>query len=116
LVIDFPDGVPWLTLMGHAALYGIMGLAVAQVIHARGAQNRSAAIYAFVVLLALWQLWPVVALTGSQLGTSALVGATLLVALVTVTLFGRIRTIGALLLLPATVWLAVAAYRAFHPL
>ena len=100
--------------MGHAALYTIMGLAVAQVIHARGAQNRSAAIYAFVVLLALWQIWPVMALTSSPLGISALVGATLLMALITITLFGRIRTTGALLLLPAALWLAVAASRAFH--
>jgi tryptophan-rich sensory protein len=107
-------GVVWQKLAAQAALYMMMGLAVAHVIHARGARFRSAAIAAFILLVALTFLWPLAVSLKMEMAMT-LAGSTLLVAVVTFALFARIRLGGALLLAPCVACIAISGYAAHAP-
>lgn len=102
----------WPKLAAQAALYLVMGLAVAHVIDARGARYRGAAIIAFAMLVALTLLWPLALRGGMEFSSSVLIGATFLVAAVTLALFARVRLGGAVLLALAVTWIATAGYAA----
>jgi tryptophan-rich sensory protein len=108
LAAGIPGGTASPKLAAQAALYLIMGLAVAQVIDARGARFRRAAIKAFAVLVTLTLLQPVMLRGEMEFASSAVIGATLALAMVTVVLFARVRLGGALLLATAVAWMISA--------
>lgn len=106
-----PDFMPpaWVFPVAWSALYTLMALALAMVIHARGARGRGLAITVFLVQLALNLAWSPLFFRAHQVGPAlALIALlTLLVAIATA-LFWRIRRAAGLLLLPYLCWLAFA--------
>lgn len=90
------------------AVYIAIGVALAMTLHARGARGRGLAVGLFVLQFALHLIWPVLFFGAHNL-TGALIDliAALLIAAATAVLFGRIRTVAALLMLPYIVWLGV---------
>jgi tryptophan-rich sensory protein len=97
----------------QAGLYLLLGLAVSQVIEARGARFRGAAVTAFAILVALASLWPLALRPGAEFAPFLLIGTTFVAAVVTFVLFARIRLGGALLLAPMMTWIAIAGYAAY---
>ena len=96
-------GIVW------SVLYVMMGVALAMVVAARGAQWRGAAIAAFVVQLVLNLAWTPVFFAGHQITGGLVVIAVLDVAvLVTIVLFARIRPAAAWLLAPYLAWVLFA--------
>lgn len=108
-----PDLIPpgWAFAVAWSVLYVLMALALAVVLHARGAKGRGIAIAAFLLQLALNLLWSPLFFRAHQVG-QALVLIVALLALVAVTtaLFWRVRRGAGLLLLPYLCWLAFASY------
>ncbi|HKY81521.1 MAG TPA: TspO/MBR family protein [Sphingobium sp.] len=108
-----PDLMPpgWAFGFAWTLLYILMALALAIVIHARGAKGRGIAILLFVVQFALNLVWSPLFFRAHQVD-NALVLILVLLALVgaTAALFWRIRRVAGLLLLPYLAWLAFAAY------
>lgn len=108
-----PDAMPLAEIMSAAwgIVYVLMGLAIAMVLHARGAQLRLVAILAFLVLLAGNLAWLPVLFGMHKVGLAfyLLVG-TVLVALITALLFWAVRKTAALLMLPCLVWLGFTAF------
>lgn len=104
-----PEG--WVFGVAWTILYILMALALAIVIHARGAKGRGVAILLFLVQLVLNLLWSPLFFRAHQVG-NALVLIVLLFIIVAVTaaLFWRIRRVAGLLLLPYLAWLAFASY------
>jgi len=96
-------------------LYILMGLALAIVLHARGARLRGLAITLFLVQLALNLLWSPLFFRAHQVGNAlVLILAILLTATATAALFQRIRRAAGLLMLPYLLWLCFAAYLNFE--
>jgi translocator protein len=102
-----PEG--WVFGAAWTLLYVLMGLALAMVLHARGARGRGLAIGLFVAQLLLNYAWSPIFFGMHQVGT-ALVVIILMLALATATtvLFARIRKTAALLMLPYLAWLCFA--------
>ena len=107
-----PDFMPPGGAFGAAwtILYVLMALALAMVIHARGAKGRGVAILLFLVQLALNLVWSPLFFRAHQV-ENALVLLLVLVATVAVTtlIFWRIRRPAGLLMLPYLAWLVFAA-------
>jgi benzodiazapine receptor len=110
-------------LMPPAAAFGIvwtilyigMALALAIVLHARGARMRGLAVALFLVQLAMNLLWSPLFFRAHQVGNALiLIVAMLLIAALTSALFWRIRRAAGLLMLPYLIWLAFAAYLNFE--
>ena len=102
-------GVAW------TILYIAMALALAIVLHARGAKGRGTAIALFVVQFVLNLAWSPLFFRAHQVG-SALVLILVLIVLVAITtwLFSRIRRVAGWLLLPYLAWLAFASFLNFE--
>ncbi len=103
----------WRTLWylhSQPPLFNLMiGLALAMILHARGARGRGMAIALFVVQLVLNLAWTPLFFGAHHIwGALADLIALLLVAIVTTLLFGRIRTMAAWLMLPYLLWIAFA--------
>lgn len=95
--------------LAWAALYVLMGLALAMVASARGAHWRAAALAAFAVQLALSLAWPPLFFGARQIVAALALLVALDVALVvTIVLFRHVRPVAALLLLPCLAWLLFA--------
>ena len=107
-----PDFMPpgWAFGVAWTILYILMGLALAIVIHARGARGRGLAITLFLVQLLLNLTWSPLFFRAHQVD-NALVLIQLLFVLVAVTtfVFWRIRQMAGLLLLPYLAWLGFAS-------
>ncbi|HJT38725.1 MAG TPA: TspO/MBR family protein [Sphingobium sp.] len=108
-----PDLMPpgWAFGVAWTILYIFMGLALAIIIHARGARGRGLAVGLFLVQLLLNLLWSPLFFRAHQVD-NALGLILMLFALVAVTalLFWRIRRGAGLLLLPYLAWLAFASF------
>ena len=108
-----PDLMPpgWAFGVAWTMLYIFMGLALAIIIHARGARGRGLAVGLFLVQLLLNLLWSPLFFRAHQVD-NALGLILMLFALVAVTalLFWRIRRGAGLLLLPYLAWLAFASF------
>jgi tryptophan-rich sensory protein len=90
-------------------LYILMGIALAMVASARGAQWRVAALAVFAVQFVLNLAWSPLFFGGHQLLAALILIVVLDVAVVaTVALFFRIRPVAAALLLPYLAWLLFA--------
>jgi tryptophan-rich sensory protein len=102
---DWVFGVVWTTL------YVMLGLAVAMILHARGSRLRGLAILLFVAQLALNLIWSPMFFGAHQVEPALItIIAILIVAAVTAWLFGRIRPVAGLLLVPYLLWLSYATY------
>lgn len=97
-------GIVW------TALYVLMGLALAMVCAAWGARRRSAAIGAFVVQLVVNLAWSPVFFGAHEIRLGFYVIVALVVLLlVTIWLFWKVRRTAALLLLPYLAWVVFAS-------
>lgn len=99
----------WVFPVAWGLIYALMGLALAMILHARGARLRGLAIGLFVPQLLANLVWAPL-FFGAHLVTWALV---LLVVMFVLTLattiaFGRIRTAAAWLMVPYLAWLCFA--------
>jgi len=108
-----PEAMPPGAAFGIAwtILYILIGLALAMVLHARGAKGRGLAIGLFVAQLALNYLWSPVFFAAHQ-PRAALVLILLMIVLAAAaaTQFARIRKAAGLLMLPYLAWLCFAAF------
>ncbi len=92
-------------------LYVLVGVALAIILHARGARGRGLAISVFVAQLLLNYAWSPVFFAMHQTRIAlALIVAMLVLAVVTAVLFARIRRAAGLLMIPYIAWLAFAGY------
>ncbi|MET0250491.1 MAG: TspO/MBR family protein [Sphingobium sp.] len=111
--LDKPALMPpgWAFGAAWTVLYVAMGLALAMVLHARGARLRRQAVILFAVQLFLNLCWSPLFFRAHQV-SAALVLLLVLLGLVVVTaiLFWRIRRMAGLLLLPYIAWLCFAGY------
>ena len=95
-------------------LYLMIALALAVILHARGAKGRGLAITLFLVQLVCTFVWSPL-FFGAHEATLAFYLIVVILALgaVTTMLFARIRTMAAWLMLPYLLWLAFASTLAF---
>ena len=92
-------------------LYVLLGLALALILHARGARGRPAAIAFFLVQLALNYAWSPIFFGAHQVGAALIVIVAMFVlAAITALLFTRIRRLAGLLMVPYLAWLLFAAF------
>jgi translocator protein len=103
-----PEG--WIFPVAWTILYTLQGVALAMILHARGASGRGLAIGLFAAQLILNLAWSPI-FFGLHRVTTAMVVILLMLALAATAtwLFARIRKAAALLMLPYLGWLAFAA-------
>ncbi|MDX3901649.1 MAG: tryptophan-rich sensory protein [Sphingobium sp.] len=105
----------WAFGFAWTVLYILMALALAIILHARGARLRRLAIALFLVQLLLNLLWSPLFFRAHQVDDALiLLVVLLLVVLVTTALFWRIRMLAGLMLLPYIAWLAFAAFLTYE--
>jgi tryptophan-rich sensory protein len=107
-----PDFMPpgWLFGVVWTILYVLLGLALAVLLHARGAQGRGRAIGLFLVQLLLNYAWSPVFFAWHRIDWALmLIAAMIVLTLAVVVLLWRIRRSAALLMLPYLAWIAFAA-------
>lgn len=101
----------WVFGAAWTALYVLMALALAMVLHARGAKGRGIAIALFLVQLILNLSWSPLFFRAHQINNALiLIGAIFILVAITAVLFWRIRRAAGLLLLPYLAWLAFASW------
>jgi tryptophan-rich sensory protein len=106
-----PDNMPpeWAFPVAWTVIYVLMGLALAMIINARGSTLRGPALVLFAVQMAANLAWSPIFFGMHQIMTALIVlGVLGGLVLITVLLFGRIRTGAALLLLPYLAWVCYA--------
>jgi benzodiazapine receptor len=111
-----PDLTPpgWVFATVWPTLYLLMGLALAIVIHARGARGRGLAIMLFIVQLVCNFAWSPLFFAAHEATLAFyLLLVILVLATVTAVLFGRIRALAAWLMVPYLVWLGFASGLAY---
>lgn len=112
-----PDAMPpgWAFGAAWTTLYILLGLALALVLHARGAHGRGKAIGLFLVQLALNYAWSPLFFAFHEVRTALMViVAMFVIASATAWAFGRIRKLAGLLMLPYLAWLLFAAWLTFQ--
>lgn len=112
-----PDITPpgWLFGVAWTTLYILLGLAIAVVLHARGARGRGPAITLFVVQLALNLVWSPLFFGAHQVTLGFWLIVTILVlAIATTFAFGRVRSLAAWLMVPYLLWLSFASILNFQ--
>ncbi|OHC93127.1 MAG: CrtK protein [Sphingomonadales bacterium GWF1_63_6] len=101
----------WLFGVAWTILYVLMALALAIVLHARGAKGRGPAIALFLLQLLMNLAWSPLFFRAHQVGSALmLIVALFIVVAITTWLFGRVRRVAGLLLLPYLAWLAFASF------
>jgi tryptophan-rich sensory protein len=111
--LEKPEAMPpaWVFPIAWTILYVLLGLALAMILHARGARGRGVAIAVFVVQLLVNYAWSPLFFGMHQVRAAlVLIGPMLVLSIVAAWLFGRIRRTAGLLLIPYIAWLAVAGY------
>ncbi len=112
-----PELMPpgWAFGAAWTLLYALIGLAIAMILHARGARLRTPAVVLFVAQLALNLAWSPLFFAAHQVTAAYwLILAMLALAAATTVLFARIRPVAALLMLPYLAWLCFASYLNFE--
>jgi tryptophan-rich sensory protein len=110
--LDKPVFMPsgWIFGAAWTILYILLGVALAMLLHARGARWRGAAIALFVPLLLATFAWPLAFFAFHQVGTAfLLLGAMIAMTLALVVLLWRIRRGAAVLMMVFLAWLGFAA-------
>lgn len=108
-----PDAMPPGAVFGIAwtILYILLGLSLAIILHARGAQGRGFALSLFAAQLLLNYSWSPIFFALHQVRMAlAVIIAMILLSFVTAYLFGRIRRAAGLLMIPYLAWLCFAAF------
>ena len=111
-----PDFMPpgWLFGVAWTILYILLGVALAILLHARGAQRRGPAIGLFLLQLALNYAWSPVFFAWHRIDWALmLIGAMIVLTLALILLLWPIRRSAALLLLPYLAWIGFAAALTF---
>lgn len=101
---DAAFGIVW------PVLYVLEGLAIAVILHARGAKGRGLAVGAFVVQFVATLAWSPLFFAAHKIGPAfwLIIGCVILAG-ITIVLFSRVRKSAALLLMPYLAWLIFAA-------
>ena len=100
----------WVFGVAWTILYILLGLALAWLLHARGARWRGVAIGLFLVQLAMNFAWSPLFFGWHQVGWAlALIGAMIVLSVPLIVLLWGIRRVAALLFLPYLAWLCFAA-------
>ncbi|MEA3051794.1 MAG: translocator protein [Sphingomonadales bacterium] len=100
----------WVFGAAWTILYILLGLALALILHARGARGRGPALALFVLQLLLNYAWSPLFFAYHEVGTAFwTIFAMILLSAATAILFGRIRRTAGLLILPYLAWLGFAA-------
>ena len=90
-------------------LYILLGIALAMLLHARGARGRGAAIVLFIGQLVINYAWSPMFFAFHEVGLAlAMIAVMVLLTIALIVLLWRIRTVAALLLLPYLAWLLFA--------
>ena len=106
---DMPPA--WAFPAAWTAIYVLMGLALAMIIHARGSRLRAPAIVMFALQLIVNLAWTPLFFGAHQVEWSLIAIAVMFVlALLTTILFARIRVGAALLMVPYLAWICFAGY------
>ena len=108
-----PEAMPpgWAFGLVWPILYILLGLALAMVLHARGARGRGLAVALFLLQLILNYAWSPLFFAWHEVGAALwLIIAIIAITAVVATLFWRIRRAAALLLVPYLAWLGFAAW------
>lgn len=109
----FPPG--WLFPVAWSALYILVGIALAMILHARGATGRSRAITLFAAQILLNLAWTPVFFAAHQVTIALwLIIAILVLAIATTFAFGPIRKAAAWLMVPYLCWLSFATLLAWE--
>lgn len=105
----------WVFPLAWTILYALLGVALAMILHARGARGRGLALSLFFAQLLLNFAWSPI-FFGLHQVTTALIVIVLMLALAAATaiLFARIRKAAALLMIPYLAWLCFAALLNFQ--
>lgn len=106
-----PEIMPpgWAFAVAWTILYTLMGLALALVINARGSRGRGLALALFFVQLPINLAWSPVFFGMHQVDTALLmIGALVILVLLTTLFFWRVRSVAGMLLLPYLGWLCFA--------
>ncbi|VVT12964.1 Tryptophan-rich protein TspO [Sphingomonas sp. EC-HK361] len=99
----------WLFPVAWTILYILMGLALAVILHARGARGRGGALALFVVQFVLNLIWTPVFFGQHKVSLALWIIVAMLVAATATTIaFGRIRRVAAWLMVPYLVWISFA--------
>ncbi|WP_374942231.1 TspO/MBR family protein [Sphingomonas sp.] len=99
----------WVFPVAWTALYILLGLAIALILHARGSRGRGAALALFAVQFAIQLAWTPVFFGLHQVGTALwIIVAMLVLGIATAMAFGRIRSAAAWLMVPYLVWISFA--------
>lgn len=107
-----PDFMPsaWVFPVAWSFIFLLLGLAVAMILHARGARLRGLAISLFVVQLIANYCWsPLFFRFHMVTEAFGLILFIFAISAVTAILFGRIRRAAAIMMLPYLAWLLFAA-------
>ncbi|RZM09153.1 MAG: tryptophan-rich sensory protein [Sphingomonas sp.] len=99
----------WAFPVAWTTIYILIGLALAMVLNARGARGRGIAVGLFVIGFVMALVWMPLFFGAHQVGAATLlIGAMVLVGIVTTLAFGRIRSAAAWLMVPYLVWISFA--------
>lgn len=110
--LDLPGFMPpgWAFGVAWTILYIGLGLALAMIVHARGAPGRGLILGLFVVQLAINYAWPPMFFALHQVTLAlAMIGAMMVLSAILIALMRRVRGAAALLMLPYMAWLCFAA-------
>ncbi|HEY0150305.1 MAG TPA: TspO/MBR family protein [Allosphingosinicella sp.] len=108
-----PELMPpgWVFGAAWTLLYICLGLALALVLHARGARGRGLAVGIFLAQLVLNYAWSPIFFAAHQVGLALVVIVLMIVlAAIAALLFARIRKAAGLLMVPYLAWLFFAAF------
>lgn len=112
-----PDLMPpgWVFALVWPLLYLMLGLAIAMILHARGARMRWPAILLFMAQIILNFIWSPLFFAAHQVTNAFyLIVAIAVLTLVATVLFTQIRKAAAMLMLPYLLWLCFAAWLNFE--
>lgn len=117
LALNRPDIVPpgWVFGVAWTILYIMLGIALAMILHARGAKGRPMALGLFASQLLLNLAWTPVFFAGHMVTAALiLIIVILFLAIATTFAFAQIRKAAAWLLVPYLVWLSFASILTFQ--
>jgi tryptophan-rich sensory protein len=108
-----PDLMPpgWMFGVAWTLLYICLGLALALILHARGARGRGLAVGIFIAQLVLNFAWSPIFFAAHEVGLAFIVIVLMIVlSAIAALLFARIRRAAGLLMVPYLAWLFFAAF------
>ncbi|MCU6455817.1 tryptophan-rich sensory protein [Sphingomonas sp. A2-49] len=111
MALQKPSATPpgWVFPVAWTSLYILLGLAVAMILHARGATGRALALGVFAAQFVLNLAWTPLFFGLHRVDAAlAVIVLMLALAILATVLFGRIRPLAAWLMVPYLVWISFA--------